>query len=109
MTLNDEFIGEKIRNIRKLNKMTQDKFAGKIHITQQTLSRYENGITSIPYNLLFGISIEFRVPMGYFFDSHSGELSQEEFLLVEYYRNIDDGLKGKVLDLMKTFANDFHR
>lgn len=109
MTLNDEFIGEKIRNIRKLNNMTQDKFAGRMHITQQTLSRYENGATSIPYKLLSGISIEFRVPISYFFDIDTEELSQEEVLLLEYYRNIDNALKEKVLDLIKVLANDFAR
>lgn len=109
MTLNDEFIGEKIRNIRKLNNLTQDKFAGKMHITQQTLSRYEKGATSIPYKLLSGISIEFQVPISYFFGIDTEELSQEEYLLVEYYRNIDDVLKEKVLDLIKTLANDFHK
>ncbi len=109
MTLNDEFIGEKIRNIRKLNNMTQDKFAEKMYITQQTLSRYEKGATSIPYKLLSGISIEFQVPISYFFGIDTEELSQEEYLLVEYYRNIDDVLKEKVLDLIKTLANDFHK
>ena len=43
MALSDKEIGMRVRNVRRENGLTQDKFARKFHMTQQTLSRYENG------------------------------------------------------------------
>ena len=48
MALSDKEIGMRVRNVRRENELTQDKFARKFHMTQQTLSRYENGKISIP-------------------------------------------------------------
>ena len=36
-------IGEKIKEYRKLNKLTQDDLAKKVGITRQTLSKLEKG------------------------------------------------------------------
>ena len=44
MALDSEFIGGRIRSVREIHDMTQKKFAEKMHMTQQTLSRYENEI-----------------------------------------------------------------
>ena len=43
MALNSEEIGKRIRNVRKINNMTQVKFSEKMHMTQQPLSRFESG------------------------------------------------------------------
>lgn len=42
-------IGQRIKQIRKANKITQDDLAEKIGTTKQTIYKYENGIiTNIP-------------------------------------------------------------
>lgn len=42
-------IGQRIKQVRKANKITQDDLAEKIGTTKQTIYKYENGIiTNIP-------------------------------------------------------------
>ena len=100
MALDSEFIGGRIRSVREIHDMTQKKFAEKMHMTQQTLSRYENGTTPIPYTELANIS-------GYFFGLDTEGVSGEELILVEYYRKIDERLKRRALELMKTLSEEF--
>lgn len=107
MGLDSEFIGKRVRNVREIHEMTQKKFAEKMHMTQQTLSRYENGTTPIPYTELENISVEFNVPVGYFFGLEIDGVSDEELILVEYYRKIDERLKHRVFDLMKALSDEF--
>lgn len=107
MALDSEFIGERIRSVREINNMTQKRFAEKMHMTQQTLSRYENGTTQIPYTELANISIEFSIPVGYFFGLEIDGVSKEELILVEYYRKINERLRHSAFDLMKTLSEEF--
>lgn len=107
MALSSKFIGERIRDVRESNNMTQKRFAEKMHMTQQTLSRYENGTTQIPYTELANISIEFSIPVEYFFGLDIDGVSGEELILVEYYRKINGRLRHKIFDLMKTLSEEF--
>ena len=44
-------IGEKIKTLRESLNMTQEELAKRIHVTKQTIFKYENGIiTNIPMN-----------------------------------------------------------
>lgn len=106
MALSEEFVGCRIKNVREANHLTQNKFSEKMHITQQTLSRYENGKTAIPYKILEDISTQFSVPVSYFFGIDAENFSEEEFRLVEYYRKVDERLKSKVLDLVRVMAGE---
>lgn len=107
MDLDDAFVGGRIKKLRESNNMSQRRFSAQLHITQQTLSRYENGITPVPYTVLSNISVEFKMPMGYFFGISTDNISEDEFMLVDYYRKIDDRLKESVLKLIKTMVDDF--
>ena len=56
MALKDCEIGGKVRKIRKEKGMTQEQFAKRFYMTQQTLSKYENGKITIPYDTLENIA-----------------------------------------------------
>ncbi len=101
MALDNEFIGNKIREIREFHNMTQSKFAERLHMTQQTLSRYENGKTTIPYEALANIAVEFKVPVNYFLGIDTDNISSKELLLIEYYRKIDGNIQDRVFMLVK--------
>ncbi len=49
-------IGENIRNFRKKNDLTQEEFAGRLGVTYQSVSRWENGTTYPDLELLPAIS-----------------------------------------------------
>lgn len=107
MALNSEEIGQRIRNVRKLSNMTQVKFSEKMHMTQQTLSRYESGKTPIPNEVIENIAQEFSVPLSYFFGISTDDITEDEWLLLEYYRKVDGRLKKSVFTLVQTIADDF--
>lgn len=106
MALDNVLIGQRIQNIRKIHKMTQRQFSERLHMTQQTLSRYENAITPVPYELLEEISAEFNVPIGYFLGIKAEDVSDDEMLLVEYYRKMDEPVRKRVFDLVRAFSEE---
>lgn len=107
MSLNNEEIGRKIRNVRKLSNMTQVKFSEKMHMTQQTLSRYESGKAPITNDVIENIVKECGVPLSYFFGISTDDITEDEWLLIEYYRKVDKRLKKNVFDIVQTIADDF--
>lgn len=107
MALDNESIGQKIRNIRKFHNMTQVKFSEKIHMTQQTLSRYENGKTPIPNDVIENVAQEFCIPLSYFFGISTDDITEKEMLLIEYYRKVDERLQKRVFELVQAMADDF--
>lgn len=106
MALDDIEIGEKIRNVRKACKLTQMQFAMRLHMAQQTLSRYENGISTVPNEILAGIAKEFNISLNYFFGVEAMEFSDDELLLIELYRKSDEKIKEQIFELIKVMTND---
>lgn len=56
MAVESTSIGKKVRQIRKENNLPQKAFASLFNMSQQNLSRYENGKFQIPYNDLMRIT-----------------------------------------------------
>jgi len=54
-------IGNKIAKLRKDNNMTQDQLAEKLGVTAQSVSKWENGITSPDISLLTSIAKLFDI------------------------------------------------
>ncbi len=50
-------IGNKIRTLRELKKLTQENIAYELDITQKTYSNIENGISDVSISILYKISI----------------------------------------------------
>ena len=64
----DEVIGAKIRKIRLHKKVSQQSLAVNLGVSQQALSFYEQGIRSVPLNVLAAMAREFEKPLDFFFD-----------------------------------------
>ncbi len=107
MVIDNEKIGHKICEIRKLNKMTQIVFARKVHLTQQTLSRYENGKTPIPNEVIENIANEFNVPVNYFLGITIDGMTEDENRLINYYREIHPRVRESVFKIIKLMAEEF--
>ncbi|MGL5350520.1 MAG: LexA family protein [Cetobacterium sp.] len=60
-------IGNKIKDLRKAKKMTQDELAALINITKHSVMAYETEKRLIPIDTLYSISKVFKVPIEYFF------------------------------------------
>jgi transcriptional regulator with XRE-family HTH domain len=72
-------IGNKIKIVRKANKLTQIEFAKKLKISRSSLIYYEKGERTPPVDLLLNISKLFNVSMGNLVDKSSDySVSKEE-------------------------------
>ena len=78
MALSNKEIGARIRNVRRECGLTQDRFAEKFHVTQQTLSRYESGKIAVPNDTLEDIAKETGISVGYFLGVDSVDFSRSE-------------------------------
>jgi transcriptional regulator with XRE-family HTH domain len=62
-------VGDRIRSIRKENKLTQEQFATTLNLAQATIVRYENGSIAPSLEVLIKISIKFKVDISLLLDS----------------------------------------
>jgi len=65
MKKNHKRIGERIREIRKEKEFTQIEFSKILGITQDKLSKYENGKVGVPIEILLKISDEFKISLNW--------------------------------------------
>ena len=109
MSVNSYTIGERIREIRIENDLSQERFAKTFNMSQQNLSRYERGEIQIPYSDLVNIAEFFSLPIDYFLRVENSEYTKEERLLIYYYRLIDEKMTSSALALLRSMAKEFPR
>lgn len=63
-----KMVGGQIRKIRKLTGITSTELAGMIGVSQQQISRYENGSTKISLDIILRISRVLNTSPYYFID-----------------------------------------
>ena len=61
-----ESIGERLRRLRKEKNLTQIDVCNALHVTNQTLSKYEKGtISNIPYDKIISLAQIYHVSPEY--------------------------------------------
>ena len=74
MAVNKKEIGRRIKKIRVIDlDMNQDEFAGKLAITQSTVSRYEKGEVIPPGDILLKIAKLGKTTMENILEGGQGE------------------------------------
>ena len=63
--LDKKLIGTRIKEIRKMKKLTQSELAELLHTSQSTISSYENGNTIILTAFIYEMCIKLNVSMNY--------------------------------------------
>ena len=67
--LYDKFIGVRLKEERKLLKISQSELGKRVGgITFQQVQKYEKGVNRIPSSRLYEFSKIFNIPIGYFFE-----------------------------------------
>jgi transcriptional regulator with XRE-family HTH domain len=76
-------IGEKIKELRLKNDMTQEKLADYLFVTYQTVSKWETGVTSPDLSMIVPLARLFRVTTDELFDYRESveDLKREELIL----------------------------
>ena len=78
-----------MRELRCEKGLRQEDLAGAINVSQQTISRIENGMNSIPADILIHLSKYFRVSADYILKLSEDRVTQE--CRVEVERKIEKG------------------
>lgn len=66
--------GNRIKNLRQKNALTQQQLAERLGLTKSVVSAYENGIRMPSYETLLAISRIFRVSTDYLLGNESRTL-----------------------------------
>lgn len=104
----------RFRQEREFKNLSQNDLANLLGVSQQSISKYENGSREAGYDILIQMSKIFDVSIDYLLglsnirrieDIQNEQLSADEKRIIETYRTIDsDGkqiLLGKALDLKR--------
>lgn len=97
------YIGEKIKELRRKNDMTQEKLADCLGVTYQTVSKWETGITSPDLSLIVPLARLFGVTTDELFDFNE---SAENIKRAELQKQHDDTYKSGDLDLRIAVARE---
>lgn len=98
--------GERVKQIRKDNKLTLEKFGEKVGVTKQTISRIENGINSLTDQMVISICREFDINEEWL---RTGEgkkeitLSKEEYItdfVSRILKSKDDSFKKRYISML---------
>ena len=76
-------VGDLIKNIRKINNLTQNQFAKKFFVTPKTISNYENGLRSPDLEFLNKVCGEFNLTIDYFVKSPKTESDPKDLVISE--------------------------
>ena len=128
----DVHVGARVRLRRTLLGMSQEKLGEAIGLTFQQVQKYERGANRIGASRLFDLSRVLDVPVSFFYDDMSDDISQqsprmmiagfaEELiapfeadpmtkretleLVRAYYRITDPQVRKRVFELAKALAN----
>lgn len=82
-----KYIGEKIKELRRKNDMTQEKLADYLCVTYQTVSKWETGVTSPDLSLIVPLARLFGVTTDELFDFKE---SVEDIRRAELKKQYDD-------------------
>lgn len=69
----DKHVGDKIRNARKLAKLTQTQLGEKLGISFQQVQKYEKGTNRVGSSRLWDISEILDIPVAAFFEGLPGQ------------------------------------
>jgi transcriptional regulator with XRE-family HTH domain len=107
-----DFVGQKVRKLRKERAMTQSELANRIGIIQSDLCRMEKGEYKVSLDVLFRILQVFGMRIGEFFNEPLEEAAGTagtETELIDGFRTLGDEARSEVLDYVRFKAQQARR
>ncbi|HIZ81597.1 MAG TPA: helix-turn-helix domain-containing protein [Candidatus Mediterraneibacter pullistercoris] len=87
----------RIRELRHERGLRQEDLAGMLNVSQQTISRIENGENSLPADILKDLSRLFRVSADYILKLSDSRMTEEYRIEIE--KNI-----GQKMDFIRAYS-----
>lgn len=75
-----KIVQNRVKELRKERNIHQEELAAKLNVSQQTISRIENGANSLPADILIDLSEFFNVSIDYIL-CHSDARHTQEYQL----------------------------
>lgn len=94
----------KLKELRSIKGVTQQKVADELFCSLESYSRYENGHRNPPLELLIPMADYFSVTLDYLFGRENisaQALTEYEMKLIEAARKADDRARKDALDILK--------
>ena len=91
----EKVISDKIRSIRKANKLTQETFAEKLNVSRSKVSNWERTRRDMTITDAINLVKEFKLSLDNFFEIN--EISEEEYIKIsdKFFRNTKITIKEK--------------
>ena len=96
-----ESLGEKIKHIRLSNNLKQSELADILHISEKTVSSWENNRTIPDLNMIYKISNYFKKSFYYLISDDYIDLNNNE---IEIKLKVDRNEYERLLNLLKNTA-----
>lgn len=101
-------IGEKIKNLRRKNDLTQEKLADQLGVSYQTVSKWETGITSPDLSLIVPLARLFKVTTDELFGfNENADMLRKKQLDEEYEETWKSGDLKKRFEVSKQAVKEF--
>lgn len=92
-------LGEKLKEFRKKQHLSQIEFAERIGSTQQCVSNYERGVVEPSIDLLMRISGTFHCSVDEIIGNPTGEMEREA---VELLQGMSEGHRTLSIQILRT-------
>ena len=114
----NRLIGSRLRNLRRVAHISQERLAGLLHVSQQQLYKYESGADRLRVDTLTRACRLLDVQVAYFFEMPDGEtlqdhvssepLTAETSMLMHDFMGIPDpAVRRSILDFVRNLASNF--
>lgn len=107
----DRYVGQRIRELRLIKRMTQSWLGDQVGISFQQLQKYETASNRVSASRLCDIADALDVPASYFFeDLGAGQprddvaKNREEYALLTNYRAMPESLRASILSTVESIG-----
>lgn len=97
-------IGNRLRTIRKENRVTQETLAGVLDIKRETISMWENGVNCMDAETIVKLCEYFRVTPDYFLSAPKSNEDEFVMKLLSITSGFSEGEKENFLSLFAELA-----
>lgn len=97
MNYNNKDLGKTIKKLRKLRNISQERLADKTDLTQQHISRIEQGANTPSIETLIKLSEALCVPIDVMVNTNDNGIDRNDLILLEKIKILNENNKNKVL------------